>query len=185
MPAQFKSSPKPLATQAVFCYDNCVITSLYSMTKPRENSISWDECFMRMAHVIAERSKDPSGQNGAVIADANNVVIGLGYNGFPRGIGSDEFPWEREGNFLDTKYAYVCHAEENAVYNANGPVRGCKLYCTLFPCNECAKTLIQNGITEVIFESDKYHEVEAFIAARRLFDAAGIKCRQYSCQIEK
>ncbi len=149
------------------------------MQQPRENNISWDECFMRMAHVIAERSKDPSTQAGAVIADANNVVVGLGYNGFPRGVDNGSFPWEREGSFLETKYAYVCHAEENAVYNSNGSTRGCKVYCTLFPCNECAKSIIQNGITEVIFESDKYHAVDAFVAARRMFAAAGVKCTNY------
>jgi len=137
--------------------------------KARENHISWDECFMRMAHVIAERSKDPSTQAGSVIVDQNNIVIGMGYNGFPRGINSDDFPWEREGVFLETKYAYVCHAEENAIYNSNNPVRGCKLYCTLFPCNECAKAMIQNGIVEIIFESDKYHDTDICVASRRLF----------------
>lgn len=149
------------------------------MITPRQ-SISWDECFMRMAHLIAERSKDPSTQAGAVIINNKNVVVGMGYNGFPRGIESDQLPWEREGSFLDTKYAYVCHAEENAVYNANSrSTEGCITYCTLFPCNECAKTLIQNGIKEVVYESDKYHEVDAFIASRRLFELAGVKLRQY------
>ena len=147
--------------------------------KPREEAISWDECFTRIARVIAERSKDPSTQAGAVIVDQNNVVVGLGYNGFPRGVDNDKFPWEREGDFLNTKYAYVCHSEENAVYNSNKSTKGCKIYCTLFPCNECAKTLIQNGIVEVIFESDKYHEVDAFVASRRMLDAAGVKYRQY------
>jgi dCMP deaminase len=149
------------------------------MQQSRTNYISWDECFMRMAHVIAERSKDPSTQAGAVIADERNVVMGLGYNGFPRGVDNGDFPWEREGTFLDTKYAYVCHAEENAIYNASGSVRGGKIYATLFPCNECAKSIIQNGITEVVFESDKYKDVDAFVAARKMFDAAGIKYRQY------
>ena len=134
---------------------------------------------MRMAHVIAERSKDPSTQAGATIVNPQNVVLGLGYNGFPRGVDSSDLPWEREGGFLDTKYAYVCHAEENAVYNASTSVHDCKVYCTLFPCNECAKTLIQNGITEVIFESDKYHDTEICQASRRLFDRAGVTCRQY------
>jgi dCMP deaminase len=152
------------------------------MEKPRENVISWDECLMRMAHVIADRSKDRSTQAGAVVVDQNNVIYGLGYNGFPRGIGSEDLPWEREGDFLKTKYAYVCHAEENAVYNANGPVKECKIYCTLFPCNECAKTLIQNGIQEVVFESDKYHDVPAFVVSRKLLDLAKIKYRQYVCQ---
>ena len=149
------------------------------MSKHRENYISWDECFMRMAHLIAERSKDPSTQAGAVITDQSNVVIGLGYNGFPRGVDNDTFSWEREGDFLDTKYAYICHAEANAIYNSNGKIKNCKVYCTLFPCNECAKAIIQNGVTEVVFESDKYHDVPAFIASRRMLDAAGVKYRQY------
>lgn len=149
------------------------------MMKPRENFISWDECLMRMARVIAERSKDPSTQAGAVVVDEHNIIRGLGYNGWPRGIDANSLPWDREGDFSNTKYAYVCHAEENAVYNANGPVKDCKIYCTLFPCNECAKTLIQNGITEVIYESDKYHEQDIFVAARKLFDLANVKYRQY------
>lgn len=149
------------------------------MQTQRQDYISWDECFMRMAHVISDRSKDPSTQAGAVVADQHNVVVGMGYNGFPRGVDNGDFPWEREGGFLDTKYAYVCHAEENAIYNANGSTKQCKIYCTLFPCNECAKSIIQNGITQVIFESDKYHNVDAFVAARRMFDAAGVKCTQY------
>lgn len=149
------------------------------MQSPRENYISWDECFMRMTYVIAGRSKDPSTQVGAVVVNQKNVVVGLGYNGLPRNIDSEKFSWDRQGDFLNTKYAYVCHAEENAIYNANGSTENCKIYTKLFPCNECAKTIIQNGIKEVIFENDKYHEVDAFIAARKLFDAAGVVCRQY------
>lgn len=146
----------------------------------RTDFISWDECFMRMAHVIAERSKDPSTQVGAVVVDPHNVVVGLGYNGFPRGIEEGTLPWEREGDFLHTKYAYVCHAEENAIYNSNNSTKGCTIYCTLFICNECAKMAIQNGITEFVYESDKYHDVDSFVAARKLFDAAGVKYRQYT-----
>ncbi len=150
------------------------------METARTNEVlSWDECFMRIAKVIAQRSKDSSTQAGAVLVNRDNVVVGLGYNGWPRGIDSDKLPWEREGKLSETKYAYVVHAEENAVYNANGSTRDCILYCTLFPCNECAKTMIQNGISEVVFESDKYHDQEAWIASRKLFDLAGIKCRQY------
>lgn len=145
----------------------------------RENAISWDECFMRMAHVIADRSKDPNTQAGAVVANQKNVVVGLGYNGWPRGIETDELPWDREGKLSETKYAYVVHAEENAVYNSNARTEGCKLYCTLFPCNECSKTIIQNGIVEIIFESDKYHDDDVWIASRRLLDLAGVKYRQY------
>lgn len=155
------------------------------MIKPRDNYISWDECFMRMAYVIAERSKDPSTQAGATIVDKNNVVVGLGYNGFPRGVDSNNFPWEREGEFLETKYAYVCHGEENAIYNANNSTSDCKIYCTLFPCNECAKAIIQNGIKEVIYESDKYHDAPSFIASRKMFDAAGVKYRQYISDFSK
>ena len=155
------------------------------MEQPRSNAISWDECFMRMAHVIAERSKDPSTQAGAVITTQNNVVIGMGYNGFPRGIDNDKLPWEREGGFLDTKYAFVCHAEENAVYNSTTSVKDGKIYCTLFPCNECTKTLIQTGIKEVVFESDKYHDTNVWKASRRMLDGAGIKYRQYICDLAK
>lgn len=152
------------------------------MEKPRDNYISWDECLMRMARLIAQRSKDPSTQAGSVIVNENNVIYGLGYNGFPRGINSEDLPWDREGELLDTKYAYVCHAEENAVYNANGPVKNCKIYCTLFPCNECAKTIIQNGIKEVVYESNKYKDLPAFKASQKLFDMAGVKCRQFISQ---
>ncbi len=147
--------------------------------EPRKNYLSWDECFMQMANVISQRSKDPSTQAGAVIVNQDNVVVGLGYNGWPRGIEIDDLPWERQGNLSETKYAYVCHAEENAVYNSNNSVKGCKIYCTLFPCNECAKTIIQNGIKEVIFESDKYHNDEVWIASRKMLDLADVKYREY------
>ena len=150
------------------------------MIKAREDYISWDECFMRMAHLIAERSKDPSTQAGAVVVTENNIVVGMGYNGWPRGIEVDDLPWEREGDFENTKYAYVCHAEENSIYNSNNPTKDCKLYCTLFPCNECAKTIIQNGIKEVIYESDKYSDTPSVKASKKMFDLAGVKTRQYS-----
>lgn len=152
------------------------------MEKPRENAISWDECFMRMANIIAQRSKDPSTQAGAVITTEQNVVVGVGYNGFPRGIESTDLPWDRNGELADTKYAYVCHAEENAVYNANSTTHDCKIYCTLFPCNECAKTIIQNGIREVIYESDKYHDTPSCVASRKMFDLAGVKYREYKSE---
>lgn len=141
--------------------------------------ITWDECFMKMAHLIAERSKDPSTQAGAVIVTKNNVVVGMGYNGFPRGIENTELPWEREGDFENTKYAYVCHAEENAVYNANNSTKDCIMYCVLFPCNECAKTIIQNGIKEVVYESDKYANEPNVKASKKLFKLAKVKLRNY------
>ncbi|MGB8815831.1 MAG: dCMP deaminase family protein [Minisyncoccia bacterium] len=149
------------------------------MIEPRKNHISWDECFMRIAHIIAERSKDPSTQTGAVIVTKDNIVVGIGYNGFPRNIDSGALPWDREGEFENTKYAYVCHAEENAIYNSNNSTRDCKIYCTLFPCNECAKTIIQNGIKEVIYENDKYAETPSVKAAKKMFDLARVTYRQF------
>ena len=146
--------------------------------KPRK-SISWDECFMRMAHVICERSKDPSTQAGAIVVNQKNIVIGVGYNGWPRGIESDALPWEREGDFENTKYAYVCHAEENAIYNANNSTEDCKIYCTLFPCNECAKAIIQNGIKEVVYESDKYADTPVVKVSKKMFKLAKVSFRNY------
>lgn len=155
------------------------------MLKPRENAISWDECFMRIARTIADRSKDPSTQAGAVIVNQDNVVLGIGYNGLPRGLKNEEFPWDREGDFLDVKYTYVCHAEENAIFNSNSATKDSKIYCTLFPCNECTKSIIQNGIKEVIFESDKYHNESVWVASRKMLDSAGVKYRQYFSQLAK
>jgi len=134
---------------------------------------------MQIAHVIAERSKDPSTQVGAVLVTQDNIVVGMGYNGWPRGIDVNALPWEREGDFENTKYAYVCHAEENSIYNANNITKGCKIYCTLFPCNECAKTIIQNGIKEVVFESNKYNETPEVKASIKMFDLAGVSYRQF------
>lgn len=152
------------------------------MTEKRKDYISWDECFMQMAHLIAQRSKDPSTQAGAVIVDKDNIVVGLGYNGFPRGCSDEKLPWDREGDFLDTKYAYVVHAEENAVYNANKDTRDGILYCTLFPCNECAKTTIQSGIKEIVYANDKYHDEDPWVASRKMLDMAGVKYRQYESE---
>jgi dCMP deaminase len=106
----------------------------------------------------------------------------MGYNGFPRGIDSNKFPWNREGDFIKTKYAYVCHAEANAIFNSNKNTEKCKIYCTLFPCNECAKAIIQNHISEVIYESDKHHDLDPYKASRKLLSAAKIKCRKYTCK---
>ncbi len=148
-------------------------------TKPNPDHISWDECFMQMAHIIAKRSKDPSTQAGAIIVDPTNVIIGAGYNGWPRGIEDHNLCWNREGEYDQTKYPYVCHAEENAIYNANGSTKNCKLYCTLFPCNECAKSIIQTGIKEVIYENDKHNHLPAFQASIKLLKLAKVKTRKY------
>ncbi|MFA6422387.1 MAG: dCMP deaminase family protein [Candidatus Buchananbacteria bacterium] len=148
-------------------------------TNSRQDRLSWDECFMQMAILISKRSADPNTQSGACIINDKNIVIGLGYNGWPRGIDTEALPWEREGDLVDTKYAYVVHAEENAIYNANAETNNSRLYCTLFPCNECSKTIIQSGIKEIIFDSDKYHDNPNWQASRKLLDLAGVKYRQY------
>ena len=150
--------------------------------KKRDNYLSWDETFMLMAGIIAQRSKAPNTQVGACIVDENNVIVGLGYNGFPRGCSDDSLPWRRgrEYKLSETKYAYVGHSEANAIFNANKPVKGCKLYCVLFPCNECAKIIIQTGIKEIIYQEDWYHDDEQMIASRKMLDLAGVKCRTYA-----
>ena len=142
----------------------------------REDYISWDEYFMGIALLSARRSKDPSTQVGACIVDDNNKIMSVGYNGFPHGCDDDEFPWDRTGDEFDTKYPYVCHAELNAILNNGGrSLKGCKIYVALFPCNECAKAIIQSGIREVMFLSDKYKDSLNNRESRRMFDAAGVK----------
>ena len=138
--------------------------------------ISWEEYFMAVAQLSALRSKDPSTQVGACIVNARKRIIGIGYNGFPTGCSDDILPWEREGEYLDTKYPYVCHAEMNAITNSsNKPeLDGATMYVSLFPCNECAKLIVQVGIKRVVYLSDKYHEDDLFVAARRIFDLAGV-----------
>ena len=144
----------------------------------REGYLSWDEYFMGVAQLSGLRSKDDSSQVGACIVNPKNRIVGIGYNGLPIGCSDDEFPWEREGSFLDTKYPYVVHAEPNAILNATVPLEGARIYVTLFPCNECAKLIIQSGIREVVYLSDKYQGTDSDLAARRLFAAAGVKLRK-------
>jgi dCMP deaminase len=141
-------------------------------------NITKSEFFMASAMLAAKRSKDPSTQTGTVIVNTDNRIIATGYNGFPNGCKND-FPWEREGISLETKYPYVVHAEVNAVMNATSSTVGSTMYCTLFPCNECAKVIIQAGIKKVIYGSDKYANMEFTIAAKKLFVAAHVKCRPY------
>ncbi|XP_046665339.1 deoxycytidylate deaminase-like isoform X1 [Homalodisca vitripennis] len=147
----------------------------------RTDYLEWPEYFMSVAFLAAKRSKDPCSQVGACIVNKQHKIVGTGYNGMPTGCSDDEFPWAKEcDSKLDSKYLYVCHAEMNAIVNKNSTdVRGCTIYVGLFPCNECAKIIIQSGITEVIYLSDKHaHKIET-IAAKRMFDAAGIKYTQY------
>ncbi|MBR2067816.1 MAG: dCMP deaminase family protein [Solobacterium sp.] len=144
------------------------------MTK-REDVLNWDEYFMGLAHLSALRSKDPSTQVGAAIVDENHRVVSVGYNGFPKGCDDEIFPWDREGDVLNTKYAFVVHAELNAILSSKWPVNGCTIYVSLFPCNECAKAIIQSGINRVVYESDKYDGVDTNIASKRMLKAAGVE----------
>lgn len=145
----------------------------------RQDYISWDEYFMGVALLAAKRSKDPNTQVGACIVDENNVIISTGYNGFPKGCSDEEFPWDREGE--NTKYPYVVHAELNAILNATGrSLRGTRIYVALFPCNECAKAIIQSGIKEIVFLSDKYAETPGTIASKLMLDAADVSYKQLS-----
>lgn len=149
------------------------------MTK-RSDYIQWDEYFMGIAMLSSMRSKDPSTGVGACIVGADNRILSLGYNGMPIGCSDDDFPWEKEGGPLDTKYFYVCHAELNAILNYNGgSLKDSRVYVTLFPCNECTKAIIQKGIQEIIYASDKYADSDAVIASKRMLDTAGVKYRKY------
>lgn len=145
------------------------------MEKRVDNVLTWDEYFMGLAHLSALRSKDPNTQVGAAIVDENHRVVSVGYNGFPTGVSDDEFPWSREGDVLTSKYAFVVHAELNAILNSQRSVRGCTIYVSLFPCNECAKAIIQSGIKKIVYESDKYNGVDTNIASKRMLKAAGVK----------
>ena len=147
----------------------------------RQDYISWDEYFMGIALLSAMRSKDNNSQVGACIVSPENKILSLGYNGMPIGCNDDDMPWEREGSDLDTKYMYVCHSELNAILNSpNHDLRGSRMYVTLFPCNECAKAIIQAGIKTVVYDSDKYADTPAVIASKRMMDAAGVRYYQYS-----
>lgn len=147
----------------------------------RKNYISWDEYFMGVSKLSGMRSKDPNTQVGACIVSQDNKILSMGYNGFPKGCSDDEFPWDREGEPLETKYPYVTHSELNAILNyRGGSLEGTKLYVSLFPCNECAKAIIQAGIETVVYDDDKYAGTPMNKAAKRLFDAAGVRYYKYN-----
>lgn len=141
----------------------------------RSDYIQWDQYFMGLALLSTARSKDPSTQVGACVVK-NNKVIGLGYNGLPNGMDDDEFSWSREGSFLESKYSYVCHSELNAIMNSPAPekLHGSTMYVTLFPCNECAKIIVQSGISCVVYLDDKYNGTDANTASKKILDCAGI-----------
>lgn len=152
----------------------------------RTNYISWDEYFMGVALLSAKRSKDPATQVGACIVNTKNKIVGAGYNGLPAGCNDNEFPWDKQGDFLQTKYPYVCHAELNAILNNIGmDLHGCRIYTALFPCNECAKAIIQSGIIEVIYLSDKYDGSDTSVASKRMLEKAGVSYRKVESQINK
>jgi dCMP deaminase len=149
------------------------------MTKKRNDYISWDEYFMGVAILASQRSKDPNTQVGACIIDSDKIILSTGYNGLPQGCSDDDFPWDREGEH--TKYEYVAHAELNAILNNKGKsLRNATLYVTLFPCNECAKAIIQSGIKEIVYLSDKYNGTPSDIASKLMLDAAGVKYRKFT-----
>ena len=151
-----------------------------SAAGPRSDYLSWDDYFTSVAFLSAMRSKDPSTQVGACIVNSSNRIIGIGYNGFPAGCPDDALPWSRVGPMLETKYPYVCHAEVNAILNkCSADVRGARIYVALFPCNECAKMIIQSGIKEVVYLSDKYHDSDQCKASRMMFGMSGVKCRRH------
>ena len=149
----------------------------------REDYISWDSYFMGIAMLSAQRSKDPSTQVGACIVSDDKKILAVGYNGAPNGYDDEHMPWDREGEFLKTKYAYVCHAELNAILNNKGSnLKNATIYVDLFPCNECAKAIIQAGIKEVVYKNDKYNGTDVNIASKQMLDACKVKYRKYEAQ---
>ena len=151
------------------------------MCNKREDYITWDEYFMGIAKLSAERSKDPNTQVGCCIVSDENKILSMGYNGFPTGCSDDDFPWAREGEGpLDNKYLYSTHSELNAILNySGGSLKGARMYVTLFPCNECAKAIIQCGIKELVYGCDKYADTTGVQASKKMLSAAGVKFRQY------
>lgn len=151
----------------------------------RKDYINWDEYFMGIAILSSMRSKDPNTQVGACIVNEEKRIIGVGYNGLPKGCSDTDFPWEREGEFLETKYPYVCHAELNAILNSIKSLKDCTIYVALFPCNECSKAIIQSGIKEIVYLSDKYTNTDANKASKKMLDIAGVKYRRFEANINK
>lgn len=144
----------------------------------RQNYISWDIYFMGIAKLSSKRSKDPNTQVGACIVTPDNEIVGIGYNGFPKGISDDIFPWKSEGTFHETKYPYVVHAEANAILNATRDVKGCRIYVTLFPCHECSKLIIQSGIKEIIYVSNKDQDKDFHQSALNMLNHTNVSLRQ-------
>ena len=150
------------------------------MSEKRKDYISWDEYFMGVALLSGMRSKDPNTQVGACIVSSDNKILSMGYNGFPIGCSDDEFPWSRTGQGLESKYLYTTHSELNAILNyRGGSLEGATLYVSLFPCNECAKAIIQSGIRKVVYDSDKYADTVSVLASKRMLKSAGVELKKY------
>ncbi len=155
------------------------------MAGKRTDYLSWDEYFMAVALLSGQRSKDPNTQVGACVADSANKIIGVGYNGFPWGCSDDDLPWNRKGDYLNTKYPYVCHAELNAVLNSTSrDLADCRIYVALFPCNECTKVIIQSGIREIVYLSDKYKDTDSVKASKMMLDKSGVRYRRFKPERE-
>ena len=151
------------------------------VNKQRKDYLNWDEYFMAVAKLSCMRSKDPNTQVGSCIVGGDNRIISIGYNGAPNGYDDQDFPWGREGGVIDTKYAYVCHSEMNAILNYRGSrkdLEGAKIYVDLFPCNECAKLIIQSGIKEIIYICDKYKDTDGVKASKKMLDECGVKYKE-------
>ncbi|CAH9054684.1 unnamed protein product [Cuscuta epithymum] len=184
---------RPPSIGADLAISGAVKHSLRSPFNPskRESYLSWDDYFMAIAFLSAERSKDPNRQVGACLVSQNGIILGIGYNGFPRGCSDDKLPWAKKsktGNPLETKYPYVCHAEVNAILNTNhASAAGQRLYVTMFPCNECAKIIIQSGVSEVVYFVEKRLEScdTTYIASHKLLSMAGINVRRHAPRMKE
>lgn len=157
-------------------------------------AITWEEYFMGIAVLSSKRSKDPRTKTGACIVNADKLIVGVGYNGAPRGWNDAVFPWNAseegcgnkptKGDTLNQKYPYVIHAELNAILNSHSrDLRGCTIYATLFPCNECTKAIAQSGIKRIIYLSDQYADIDSTKAAKKICDALGIRYEKFKGEI--
>lgn len=144
----------------------------------RKNYISWDDYFMWIALLSSKRSKDPWKRVGACIVNDKNKIIWIWYNGFPIWCSDDELPWNSEADdILDKKNTYVVHSEVNAILNSIEKLDNSKLYVLLFPCNECAKIIIQSWIKEVVYLKE-YRYTKIVEATKRMFNLSWIKTRK-------
>ncbi|XP_062030059.1 uncharacterized protein LOC133745916 [Rosa rugosa] len=185
-----KQSPKLNSSQNGVVSRKCSSQSPFDPSK-RKGYLTWDDYFMAIAFLSAERSKDPNRQVGACLVSQSGIILGIGYNGFPRGCSDDKLPWakiSRTGDPLETKYPYVCHAEVNAILNTNhASAAGQRLYVTMFPCNECAKIIIQSGVAEVVYFVEKRlnNPDITYIASHKLLSMAGVKVRKHQPQMNQ